>query len=58
MENLYIFIELTENLCSTFSQKDALDVTNELVEIGKSKICFNFNNRKVSLILYLIWPFP
>ena len=23
---------------------DALDVTNELVEIGKSKICFNFNN--------------
>ena len=27
------------------SQKeDALDVTNEFVEIGKPKICFNFNN--------------
>jgi hypothetical protein len=23
---------------------DALDVTNELVEIGESKIYFNFNN--------------
>ena len=60
MKNLYIFIndkkdeqednkdELTENLCSTSNQKtdgwDALDETDELVEIGKSKICFNFNN--------------
>ena len=24
--------------------RDALDETNELVEIGKSKICFNFAN--------------
>ena len=53
MKNLYIFIndkkdeqkdnkdedELTENLSSTGNQKeDGPDLTNELVEIGESKI--------------------
>ena len=59
MKNLYIFIndkkdeqkdnkdedELTENLSSTSNQKeDGPDLTNELVEIGESKIYLNFNN--------------